>query len=182
MSNDPCAILPGGWPVPRGYANGTLAYNACWSPSVLSAGMRLAFRRRLFGSAPPDADQYQGGRVWRGGRIEDIVRLTWHVTELETYRASLLEMGPAPSPGARPAFSAHGAGAGGRAGRAAAGADHGDRGHGAVISPVLRAAFAFPQPFIPRSSEASFPPRCSGACAVPSFETRWTAPGMRRED
>ena len=29
-----------------------------------------------------------------GGRVEDIVRLTWYVTDIETYRASLKELGP----------------------------------------------------------------------------------------
>lgn len=29
-----------------------------------------------------------------GGQVEDIVRLTWYVTDIATYRASLKEMGP----------------------------------------------------------------------------------------
>ena len=97
MSNLPAsrAILPEGWPVPRGYANGMVAEGRVivtgglvgWNEhGVFAEGFLPQLRQTL---ANIKAVVEAGG-----GRIEDIVRLTWYVTDIETYRASLKDMGP----------------------------------------------------------------------------------------
>jgi enamine deaminase RidA (YjgF/YER057c/UK114 family) len=89
------AILPEGWPVPRGYANGMVAQGRVlvtgglvgWdSVGVFPTGFLPQLRQTLLNiKAVVEAG---------GGRIEDIVRLTWYVTDIVAYRASLKEMGP----------------------------------------------------------------------------------------
>ncbi|GAU85243.1 RidA family protein [Bosea sp. BIWAKO-01] len=97
MSNLPAsrAILPQGWPVPRGYANGMVAEGRVivtgglvgWNAhGVFAEGFLPQLRQTL---ANIKAVVEAGG-----GRIEDIVRLTWYVTDIEAYRASLKDMGP----------------------------------------------------------------------------------------
>ncbi|MGO4737014.1 RidA family protein [Bosea sp. 2KB_26] len=97
MSNLPAsrAILPEGWPVPRGYANGMVAEGRVlvtgglvgWNEhGVFAEGFLPQLRQTL---ANIKAVVEAGG-----GRIEDIVRLTWYVTDIEAYRASLKDMGP----------------------------------------------------------------------------------------
>lgn len=97
MSNLPAsrAILPEGWPVPRGYANGMVAEGRVivtgglvgWNEhGVFAEGFLSQLRQTL---ANIKAVVEAGG-----GRIEDIVRLTWYVTDIEAYRASLKDMGP----------------------------------------------------------------------------------------
>ncbi|WNJ93707.1 RidA family protein [Bosea sp. 685] len=89
------AILPEGWPTPRGYANGMVAEGRVlvtgglvgWDEAgVFAQGFLPQLRQTLVNiKAVVEAG---------GGRIEDIVRLTWYVTDIATYRASLKEMGP----------------------------------------------------------------------------------------
>ena len=97
MSNDALmrAILPEGWPVPRGYANGMVAEGRVlvtgglvgWdAQGVFAEGFLPQLRQILLNiRAVVEAG---------GGRVEDIVRLTWYVTDIDAYRASLKEMGP----------------------------------------------------------------------------------------
>jgi enamine deaminase RidA (YjgF/YER057c/UK114 family) len=89
------AILPEGWPVPRGYANGMVAQGRVlvtgglvgWdAQGVFAEGFLAQLRQTLLNiKAVVEAG---------GGRVEDIVRLTWYVTDIGAYRASLKEMGP----------------------------------------------------------------------------------------
>lgn len=95
MSNENRAILPEGWPVPRGYANGMVAEGRVlvtgglvgWNEAgVFAEGFLGQLRQTLINiKAVVEAG---------GGRVEDIVRLTWYVTDIATYRSSLKEMGP----------------------------------------------------------------------------------------
>lgn len=89
------AINPEGWPAPRGYANGMVAQGRVlvtgglvgWDESgVFAQGFLPQLGRTL---ANIKAVVEAGG-----GCVEDIVRLTWYVTDIEAYRASLKEMGP----------------------------------------------------------------------------------------
>lgn len=89
------AVLPEGWPVPRGYANGMVAEGRVlvtgglvgWdAQGVFAKGFVPQLRQTLLNiKAVVEAG---------GGRVEDIVRLTWYVTDIHAYRASLKEMGP----------------------------------------------------------------------------------------
>ncbi len=89
------AVLPEGWPTPRGYANGMVAEGRVlvtgglvgWDAAgVFALGFLPQLRQTLINiKAVVEAG---------GGQVEDIVRLTWYVTDIATYRASLKEMGP----------------------------------------------------------------------------------------
>ncbi len=89
------AILPDGWPVPRGYANGMVAQGRVlvtgglvgWDEHGVFAQGFLPQLRQTFLNLKAVVEA-------GGGRIEDIVRLTWYVTDIEAYRASLKELGP----------------------------------------------------------------------------------------
>jgi len=97
MSNDSSAraILPEGWPQPRGYANGMVAKGRVlvtgglvgWDAQGIFAKGFVAQLRQTFLNIKAVVEA-------GGGRVEDIVRLTWYVTDMPTYRASLKEMGP----------------------------------------------------------------------------------------
>lgn len=89
------AILPEGWPLPRGYANGMVAEGRVlvtgglvgWDENGVFARGFLPQLERTFLNIKAVVEA-------GGGRIEDIVRMTWYVTDMEAYRASLKELGP----------------------------------------------------------------------------------------
>lgn len=89
------AILPEGWPTPRGYANGMVAQGRVlvtgglvgWDENGVFAKGFLPQLERTFLNIKAVVEA-------GGGRIEDIVRMTWYVTDMEAYRASLKELGP----------------------------------------------------------------------------------------
>ncbi len=97
MSNETLsrAILPEGWPLPRGYANGMVAEGRVlvtgglvgWDENGVFAKGFLPQLERTFLNIKAVVEA-------GGGRIEDIVRMTWYVTDMEAYRASLKELGP----------------------------------------------------------------------------------------
>ncbi|MFC5506050.1 MULTISPECIES: RidA family protein [Hyphomicrobiales] len=89
------AILPEGWPLPRGYANGMVAEGRVlvtgglvgWDENGVFAKGFLPQLERTFLNIKAVVEA-------GGGRIEDIVRMTWYVTDMEAYRSSLKELGP----------------------------------------------------------------------------------------
>jgi enamine deaminase RidA (YjgF/YER057c/UK114 family) len=96
MTSPLTAIQPEGWPTPRGYANGMMGRGRVvlvggmvgWDsagrfPQGFIAQTRQALRNVL--------DVLRTA----GGGPEHIGRLTWYVVDMEEYRASLKELGPA---------------------------------------------------------------------------------------
>src|ERR1041384_6365821 len=92
----PRTLLPQGWPRPQGYANGMTAKGRV----VLTGG---GVGRDVMGKFP---DTFAGPARHNVSNIlkilgeggagpEHLVRLTWYVTDLEEYRASLKELGRA---------------------------------------------------------------------------------------
>lgn len=89
------AILPEGWPMPRGYANGMVAEGRVlvtgglvgWDEHGVFAEGFLAQLRQTFLNIRAVVEA-------GGGRVEDIVRMTWYVTDIEAYRGCLKELGP----------------------------------------------------------------------------------------
>jgi len=90
------SINPEGWPQPRGYANAMLAENG-----VLFIAGQIGWdtQGRL---APDFMGQFRQALAnirtiveTAGGRVEQIARLTWYVTDLEQYRAKGHEIGAA---------------------------------------------------------------------------------------
>ncbi|WP_439499374.1 RidA family protein [Bosea sp. (in: a-proteobacteria)] len=97
MSNDPAsrAILPEGWPVPRGYANGMAAQGRVLvTGGLVGWDAQGVFAEGFIGQLRQTLLNVKAVVEAGGGRVEDIVRLTWYVTDIATYRASLKEMGP----------------------------------------------------------------------------------------
>ncbi|MDQ0314218.1 RidA family protein [Amorphus orientalis] len=89
------AVQPEGWPAPRGYANGMIG-----AGRVLFVGGQIGWDTE---GKFPDGFLPQVGQALRnildvveaaGGGPEHIARLTWYVTDMEAYRASLKELGP----------------------------------------------------------------------------------------
>lgn len=89
------AILPEGWPMPRGYANGMVASGRVlvtgglvgWDANgVFAEGFLPQLRQTL--------ENIRAVVETGGGAVTDIVRLTWYVTDIAAYRAALPEMGP----------------------------------------------------------------------------------------
>lgn len=89
-------INPEGWPAPRGYANAMLAENG-----VLFVAGQIGWDAQ--GKLAPDfVGQFRQALSniravveAAGGRVEQIARLTWFVTNLEQYRANGREIGAA---------------------------------------------------------------------------------------
>jgi len=88
-------VLPEGWPQPRGYSNGTVT-----DGPLVHVGGQVGWRAD---GSFPDGFLDQVEEALRnvvavveaaGGRPETIARLTWYVTDMALYRASLRELGP----------------------------------------------------------------------------------------
>lgn len=90
------AINPEGWPPPRGYSNAMLADNG-----VLFVAGQIGWDAH--GKLKPDfVGQFRQALAnirsvveAAGGRVEQIARLTWFITDLEQYRANGREVGAA---------------------------------------------------------------------------------------
>jgi len=88
------ALLPKGWPRPKGYSNGILAEG----PQVFVAGMIGWNEQGEF----PDGfvDQFEqtlkntlAVLAEANAGAADVVRMTWYVTDLDMYRSKLRELG-----------------------------------------------------------------------------------------
>lgn len=90
------AVLPEGWPAPRGYANGTVtdgplvhvAGQIGWHPDGTFASGFVPQARLALENVVAVVEA-------AGGTREGIARLTWYVTDMAAYRASLAALGPA---------------------------------------------------------------------------------------
>lgn len=89
------AILPEGWPQPRGYANGMVAEGRVLvTGGLVGWDAQGVFAKGFIGQLRQTFLNIRAVVEAGGGRVEDIVRLTWYVTDIAAYRASLKEMGP----------------------------------------------------------------------------------------
>lgn len=89
------AVLPEGWPQPRGYANGMVAEGRVLvTGGLVGWDAQGVFAKGFIGQLRQTFLNIRAVVEAGGGRVEDIVRLTWYVTDIAAYRASLKEMGP----------------------------------------------------------------------------------------
>src|SRR5262249_41919861 len=88
------ALQPPGWPQPRGYANGIEA------SGVVFTGGRIGWGGT--GALPHQEHPGHGGQALRnvaavlaeaGATPEDVVRLTWYITDRDEYLAQTREIG-----------------------------------------------------------------------------------------
>ena len=89
-------LLPEGWPRPSGYSNGILAEGA----QVFVAGMigwnELGeFPKDLVGQLRQTLENTVAVLAEAGAGPEHVVRMTWYVKDLDSYRANLSEVGTA---------------------------------------------------------------------------------------
>ena len=89
------AILPEGWPQPRGYANGMVAEGRVLvTGGLVGWDAQGIFAKGFIGQLRQTFLNIKAVVEAGGGRVEDIVRLTWYVTDIVAYRNSLAELGP----------------------------------------------------------------------------------------
>lgn len=89
-------LQPPGWRKPKGYANGMLGRGRM----VLTGGMIGWDEDEVFADGfVPQVEQALRNILAvlaeAGGGAGHVARLTWYVRSIETYRASLAELGPA---------------------------------------------------------------------------------------
>lgn len=89
-------IEPEGWPKPRGYSNGMLGEGRV----LLVGGMvgwdaEQRFPDNFVAQCRQALENIMAVLRQAGGGPEHIGRLTWYVTDMSEYRASLAELGPA---------------------------------------------------------------------------------------
>jgi len=89
------AVQPAGWAEPRGYANGMIGEGR-----VLFVGGQIGwdvegrFAEGFLGQVGQALANIVAVLEAAGGGPEHVGRLTWYVTDIEAYRASLKELGP----------------------------------------------------------------------------------------
>ncbi len=91
---DPQVLQPGGWPAPKGYANGMAADGRL----VVTGGV-IGWDHQ--GQLPADfvtqvsrtLSNISAILAEGGARPEDLVRLTWYVVDMEEYLANLKTLG-----------------------------------------------------------------------------------------
>jgi enamine deaminase RidA (YjgF/YER057c/UK114 family) len=89
-------LQPKGWPAPKGYANGLMGEGRL---VVIGGQIGWDAAGRFAEGFVPQVRQALANIVAvlaeAGGKPEHIARLTWYVTDIGEYRASLAELGPA---------------------------------------------------------------------------------------
>lgn len=90
----PVAVHPSGWPEPRGYANGMIARGALLVTGGL-VGWNAAgeFPQGLVAQTRQTLENIVAVLEAGGAKPEHLVRMTWYVTDMEAYRASLRDLG-----------------------------------------------------------------------------------------
>ena len=92
----PRALLPQGWPRPSGYANGMTAKGrVVVTGGVVGWDVMQQFPRQFRRQARQTFSNILKILAEGGAGPEHLVRLTWYVTDLDEYRASLKELGRA---------------------------------------------------------------------------------------
>jgi enamine deaminase RidA (YjgF/YER057c/UK114 family) len=96
MTSPLTALHPEGWPAPRGYSNGMMGRGR-----VVLVGGQVGwdgegrFPKGLVAQTRQALANILAVLREAGGGPEHVGRLTWYVVDMEEYRASLKELGPA---------------------------------------------------------------------------------------
>jgi enamine deaminase RidA (YjgF/YER057c/UK114 family) len=90
-------ILPGGWPRPKGYANGVVASGkTLYIAGMIGWDAQGQFHSDEFAAQARQALQNVADVLREaGGKPENIVRMTWYVTDKREYLAASREVGQA---------------------------------------------------------------------------------------
>ncbi|RYF32325.1 MAG: RidA family protein [Comamonadaceae bacterium] len=99
MNNDnqAAAVLPEGWPRPKGYANGVVAQGRMlFIAGMIGWDAQCVFHTDDFGGQVRQALQNVADVLKAaGGRGDNIVRMTWYVTDKREYLAAARDVGKA---------------------------------------------------------------------------------------
>jgi enamine deaminase RidA (YjgF/YER057c/UK114 family) len=88
------ALQPPGWPEPRGYANGIEANGIVFTGGMIGWDETGAFPHAdLAGQAGQALRNVVAVLAEAGAKPEDVVRLTWYITDREEYLAHTSEIG-----------------------------------------------------------------------------------------
>ena len=93
----PQAVLPEGWPRPKGYANGVVAQGRMlFIAGMIGWDAEGRFHTDDFvGQVRQALDNVAQVLKAAGGRGDNIVRMTWYVTDKREYLAAIREVGQA---------------------------------------------------------------------------------------
>lgn len=96
-NDKPQAVLPEGWPRPKGYANGVVAQGRMlFIAGMIGWDAQGVFHTDDFGGQVRQALQNVADVLEAaGGRGDNIVRMTWYVTDKREYLAAGREIGKA---------------------------------------------------------------------------------------
>jgi enamine deaminase RidA (YjgF/YER057c/UK114 family) len=90
------ALLPAGWPRPKGYANGIVARGTTvWTGGVVGWDTAEAFPTGLPAQLRQCLENTVAVLAEAGAAPEHIVRMTWYVTDMDAYLDHLPEIGRA---------------------------------------------------------------------------------------
>jgi enamine deaminase RidA (YjgF/YER057c/UK114 family) len=90
------ALQPPGWPPPKGYANGVEAGGIVFTGGMIGWDETGAFPHEdLAGQAGQALRNVVAVLAEAGARPEDVVRLTWYITDREEYLAQAKDLGEA---------------------------------------------------------------------------------------
>jgi enamine deaminase RidA (YjgF/YER057c/UK114 family) len=90
------ALQPPGWPPPKGYANGIEANGIVFTGGMIGWDETGAFPHTdLAGQAGQALRNIIAVLAEAGAKPEDVVRLTWYITDREEYLAHTREIGSA---------------------------------------------------------------------------------------
>lgn len=94
MAGGPVAVHPAHWPQPRGYANGMMGRGTFFVTGGL-VGWNAAgeFPEGLVAQVRQTLENIVTVLEAGGARPEHLMRMTWYVTDIATYRASLRDLG-----------------------------------------------------------------------------------------
>jgi enamine deaminase RidA (YjgF/YER057c/UK114 family) len=92
----PVALLPAGWPKPKGYANGMLAEGRMvFTGGLVGWDAQERFADGLVGQVRQTLENVVAVLAEAGAGPEHLVRMTWYVVDMDEYLANLKALGDA---------------------------------------------------------------------------------------
>ena len=92
----PVALLPSGWPKPRGYANGMLAEGRMvFTGGLVGWDAQERFAEGIVAQVRQTLENIVAVLTEAGARPEHLVRMTWYVVDMDEYLANLKPLGEA---------------------------------------------------------------------------------------
>jgi enamine deaminase RidA (YjgF/YER057c/UK114 family) len=94
LVSGPRILQPGGWPMPKGYANGVAADGRIVvTGGVIGWDIQGRFPAGFVEQVRQALANISAILAEGGARPEHLVRLTWYVVDMDEYQASLKELG-----------------------------------------------------------------------------------------